>query len=100
MITDEKLISATPKSARVVSPIRKNNRCVSLGLSVLLIVVFFCQPVMRVSAQTNSQQIYLQCLTNFETYAETIWHTSGTVPDSGYRSEERRVGKECRSRWS
>jgi hypothetical protein len=36
------------------------------------------------SAQTNSQQIYLQCLTNFETYAETIWHTSATIPDSGY----------------
>ena len=38
----------------------------------------------RALAQTNSQQIYLQCLTNFETYAETIWHTSGTIPDSGY----------------
>lgn len=37
-----------------------------------------------VFAQTGSQSIYLQCLTNFETYAETIWHTSGTVPDSGY----------------
>ncbi len=37
-----------------------------------------------VFAQTNSQQIYLNCLTNFETYAETIWHTSGTIPDSGY----------------
>jgi len=35
-------------------------------------------------AQTNSQKIYLSCLTNFETYAESIWHTSGTVPDSGY----------------
>ncbi|MEI6076441.1 MAG: discoidin domain-containing protein [Verrucomicrobiota bacterium] len=38
----------------------------------------------EVQAQTNSQQIYLQCLTNFETYAETIWHTSGAMPDSGY----------------
>jgi hypothetical protein len=36
------------------------------------------------SAQTNSQQIYLQCLTNFETYAESIWTTSATIPDSGY----------------
>ncbi len=39
------------------------------------------------SAQTSSQQIYLQCLTNFETYAETIWHSasySGAPPDSGY----------------
>ena len=37
-----------------------------------------------VSAQTSSQQTYLQCLTNFETYAESIWHTSATIPDSGY----------------
>jgi len=35
-------------------------------------------------AQVTAQQTYLQCLTNFETYAETIWHTSGTVPDAGY----------------
>ena len=35
-------------------------------------------------AQTSSQQIYLNCLTNFEGYAESIWHTSGTIPDSGY----------------
>src|SRR5437588_12532003 len=26
------------------------------------------------SAHASSQQTYLQCLTNFETYAETIWH--------------------------
>jgi autotransporter-associated beta strand protein len=35
----------------------------------------------------TSQQLYLQCLTNFETYAESIWHTasySGAPPDSGY----------------
>lgn len=38
------------------------------------------------SGQT-SQQIYLQCLTNFETYAESVWHPatySGAPPDSGY----------------
>ncbi len=35
------------------------------------------------NAQTNSQQIYLQCLTNFESYAQSIWHSS-TIPDSGY----------------
>jgi hypothetical protein len=38
----------------------------------------------QVSAQTSSQRIYLQCLTNFENYAETIWHTSGSIPDAGY----------------
>jgi len=37
------------------------------------------------SAQTASQQLYLQCLTNFETYAESIWHTNSTgIPDAGY----------------
>jgi autotransporter-associated beta strand protein len=39
------------------------------------------------SAWADSQQTYLQCLTNFETYAESIWHTatySGAPADSGY----------------
>ncbi|HEX3623968.1 MAG TPA: discoidin domain-containing protein [Verrucomicrobiae bacterium] len=34
--------------------------------------------------QPDSQQIYLQCLTNFESYAQSIWHASSTIPDSGY----------------
>ena len=49
--------------------------------AIVLSLSGFCAIV---SAQTGSQQIYLQCLTNFESYAESIWHTSGTVPDSGY----------------
>ncbi len=51
-----------------------------------LAAVFLLQAIAcpRLHAQTNSQQIYLNCLTNFETYAESIWHTSGTIPDSGY----------------
>lgn len=51
-----------------------------LGLLALLIL---CRTV---SAQT-SQQTYLQCLTNFETYAESIWVPAtyaGAPPDSGY----------------
>lgn len=39
------------------------------------------------SADTNSAAVYLTCLTNFETYAETIWHAASgaNVPtDSGY----------------
>ncbi|MBW8865224.1 MAG: hypothetical protein JF609_09960, partial [Verrucomicrobia bacterium] len=28
-----------------------------------------------VSVQAGSQQVYFQCLTNFETYGETIWHS-------------------------
>jgi hypothetical protein len=38
-------------------------------------------------ARADSQQTYLQCLTNFETYAESIWHTaaySGAPADAGY----------------
>jgi hypothetical protein len=36
-------------------------------------------------AQTNSQQIYLQCLTNFEIYAESVWQTNSVgIPDAGY----------------
>ena len=31
----------------------------------------------------------------YETYAPLLWGTA-----KRYRSEERRVGKECRSRWS
>src|SRR5437899_2311144 len=44
----------------------------------------FCLQLCCAPARADSQATYLQCLTNFETYAETIWHTSGTIPDSGY----------------
>jgi hypothetical protein len=39
------------------------------------------------AAHADSQQIYLQCLTNFETYAETIWTDAayiGAPADAGY----------------
>jgi hypothetical protein len=39
------------------------------------------------TVRADSQQTYLQCLTNFETYAESIWHTasySGAPADAGY----------------
>jgi len=38
-------------------------------------------------ARGASQDLYLQSLTNFETYGESIWHTAsyvGAPPDSGY----------------
>ena len=45
-------------------------------------------PAVPSRAQVNSQQIYLQCLTNFETYAESIWHTNSRgIPDAGYWSD-------------
>jgi len=51
---------------------------------MLIGAFLFCKFAVTGSAQTSSQQIYLQCLTDFETYAETIWHTSATIPDAGY----------------
>jgi hypothetical protein len=63
------------------SPKNRARRFVHQVAAILLVLHLFCG---KVSAQTNSQQIYLQCLTNFETYADTIWHTSTTIPDSGY----------------
>jgi len=54
------------------------------GFAIFFILAGFCS---RTSAQTGSQQIYLQCLTNFETYAETIWHPAsypGAPADAGY----------------
>ena len=46
---------------------------------------FFLGLCVASHAQTNSQQVYLNCLTNFETYAETIWHTNTSgIPDAGY----------------
>lgn len=49
------------------------------GLAILIL------PLIQAKAQQGySQQIYLQCLTNFEAYAKTIWHTNSTIPDSGY----------------
>lgn len=53
-------------------------------LNRLILLAVLIGFISAVEAQTNSQQIYLSCLTNFETYAESIWHTSGTIPDSGY----------------
>jgi len=54
------------------------------ALATLFVLVIYSS---RASAQTSSQPIYLQCLTNFESYAETIWHPAtypGAPADAGY----------------
>jgi hypothetical protein len=55
-------------------------RCtVGLGLIGLVLT--------QIPARADSQGTYLQCLTNFETYAESIWHTasySNAPADAGY----------------
>jgi hypothetical protein len=52
------------------------------GGAALLVLLAF-----NARAQTSSQQIYLQCLTNFETYGESIWHNvsgSSHPTNAGY----------------
>jgi hypothetical protein len=73
-----------PPDPRFIFRRRATCSCHSIWLPMLIDAFLFCKFAVTGSAQTSSQQIYLQCLTNFETYAETIWHTSGTIPDSGY----------------
>jgi hypothetical protein len=51
-------------------------------LSALLVLL-----LAPLRASADSQQTYLQCLTNFESYAEAIWHTatySNAPADAGY----------------
>ncbi len=51
-----------------------------MGIIILLVSCSF-----QATAQTSSQQTYLQCLTNFENYAESVWHTNTSgIPDAGY----------------
>ena len=51
----------------------------------MLCALAFFLPAFHLKAQVNAQQTYLQCLTNFETYAESIWHTNSKgIPDAGY----------------
>src|SRR5579871_1099718 len=60
------------------------HKSIPVRLIITLSLLFlFCATA---SSQT-SQQTYLQCLTNFETYAESIWVPAtyaGAPPDSGY----------------
>src|SRR5438876_9669483 len=44
------------------------------------------------ASQIRSEQPYVATL------KDGVWTVTGTLPRQ-YRSEERRVGKECRSRW-
>ncbi len=57
------------------------------ALFLVLAMVLWTISCFAAQGQVASQQIYLQCLTNFETYAETVWHPAsyaGAPADSGY----------------
>ena len=64
------------------NPFFRSTKKSSRALATVFLLAACC---LRVSAQSNSQAIYLQCLTNFETYAQSIWHTNTSgIPDAGY----------------
>ena len=48
----------------------------------------------------SSEQLLNQTAINLETYLRNMRRISDAMYYSVIRSEERRVGKECRSRWS
>jgi len=57
-----------------------NKRC-------LMVLVLLCAGFARVSLHASSQGTYLDCLLNFEPYAERYWHTatySNAPADAGY----------------
>lgn len=65
------------------------NRCsVSRGgVLTLLLLAALCAGLARTPGYASSQQTYLDCLVDFERYAETNWHTAthpNAPPDSGY----------------
>jgi autotransporter-associated beta strand protein len=67
--------------------VSRPNVLLKFALPIFLAWGFMNGLATNAAAQASSQQIYLQCLTNFESYAETIWHPasySGAPPDSGY----------------
>src|SRR5580698_5425234 len=64
---------------QMCNPLSRGNAAVLCGLAILIWSMLPAR-----AQQGDSQQVYLQCLTNFDTYAQTIWHTSSTIPDSGY----------------
>ena len=43
---------------------------------------------------------YLETNDNGDTTTQNLWEAAKAVLRGKFRSEERRVGKECRSRWS
>ena len=45
-------------------------------------------------------ELFFRRTVNFHTEEVMLDKITGKTPVAAYRSEERRVGKECRSRWS
>ena len=60
--------------------------------AVAALLFMFCFSLHPVSAQAAEHMLQME-------NDEWVCYTAGQR-DNSYRSEERRVGKECRSRWS
>jgi autotransporter-associated beta strand protein len=74
------------ETGRMVFPAhRKAGRWFFSWLTVVTCIWFLVSSAYPSFGQSSSQQLYLQCLTNFEAYAQTIWHTNSVgIPDAGY----------------
>ena len=57
-------------------------------------ILDFCLGCLNIIELTDEEQIESEQYDDFEDFLSTI------EDKYGFRSEERRVGKECRSRWS
>ena len=77
--------------------------CTSIGSFAQNFADYFQNKTLRVdyifTGDATQQAIYLDELSQLPTWAGRQHHLS-ELPLEGNRSEERRVGKECRSRWS
>ena len=70
--------------------------------SIILIVIFLAFSVYAIKKFLGIQKTaqVSEFLNNIQTNINQMWRGSEGSVEREYRSEERRVGKECRSRWS
>ena len=64
------------------------------------VLFFFCLISLIITAQEQSVQSNIKCLNYPSSFELLLRHFKGKIVYIDVRSEERRVGKECRSRWS
>ena len=75
---------------KLIEKIRKTNAPIVVGLD----------PMLNYIPKHIQENAFAEFGETLEGAAEAIWQFNKGIVDATYRSEERRVGKECRSRWS
>ena len=77
-----------------------------LALLIALPAAALAQSLPVIELRAGMHLIHAEVAADFSTRGRGLMHRKGLAPNSGMlfifdaRSEERRVGKECRSRWS